>query len=132
MHAISVKQPWAALLVHGRKTIEVRRWPTSRRGQVLIHAAKVPDPRDAAWALVPPELTETAKLLGGIVGIGELTDCLLYRNPVEFQADQARHLNPPDWFEGQLLYGFLFANLKVLPFRPYPGWLRFFAVEPNR
>ena len=27
------------------------------------------------------------------------------------------------------LYGFVFANLTVLPFRRYPGWMRFFQVE---
>ena len=42
-YALSLKQPWAALLVYGRKTVEVRRWATKRRGPVLIHAARVPD-----------------------------------------------------------------------------------------
>src|SRR5204863_2700985 len=39
VYALSLKQPWAALLVHGRKSVEVRSWPTARRGRVLIHAA---------------------------------------------------------------------------------------------
>src|SRR4051794_31022472 len=55
-YALSLKQPWAALLVHGVKTIEVRRWPTARRGRVLIHAARVPDDRPEAWSRVPEEL----------------------------------------------------------------------------
>ena len=61
LYALSLKQPWAALLVHGRKTIEVRRWATKRRGPVLIHAARVPDPRPEAWAQLPPELREAAR-----------------------------------------------------------------------
>ena len=32
---------------------------------------------------------------------------------------------------GLILYGFIFANPRVLPFRPYPGWMRFFPVEPE-
>src|SRR6516164_1264126 len=52
-HALSLKQPWATLLVHGRKTIEVRRWATRRRGLLLIHAARLPDPRREAWKHVP-------------------------------------------------------------------------------
>ena len=36
MYALSIKQPWAALVVQGLKTIEIRRWPTARRGQILI------------------------------------------------------------------------------------------------
>jgi hypothetical protein len=128
--ALSIKQPWAALLAHGRKVIEVRRWPTERRGRIFIHAGRVPDERSEAWALVPRELEETARQLGGIVGAGDLTDCRLYRTVAAFAVDQGRHLNDPTWFHGPVLYGFVFANLRTLPFRSYPGWVRFFAVEP--
>ena len=76
MDALSLKQPWATLLVHGRKTIEVRRWSTKRRGLLLIHAARVPDKRAAAWKHVPPELESVARINGGILGAGVLTDCL--------------------------------------------------------
>src|SRR5579883_1868445 len=96
-YALSLKQPWAALLVHGRKTIEVRRWPTARRGRVLIHAARIPDPRPEAWAHVPPELFDAAQLLGGILGEGELVDCIAYRDPAVFAADRVLHLNDPSW-----------------------------------
>src|SRR5262245_57009885 len=105
-YALSLKQPWAALLAHGRKTVEVRRWPTARRGRVLIHAAAAPDERPEAWALVPAELRDTAQLLGGIIGAGELTGCVAYRSREAFGADQAKHLNDPAWFRGALLYGF--------------------------
>src|SRR6516164_2916216 len=98
-YALSLKQPWAAMLVHGRKTIEVRRWPTDRRGPVLIHAARVPDERKEAWELLPAELSASAKLMGGIIGMGELTGCVAYRSRQTFMADQSRHLNDPSWFE---------------------------------
>lgn len=127
--ALSIKQPWAALLVHGRKSIEVRRWPTARRGPVLIHAARVPDARPEAWSHVPPDLARTARLLGGIIGAGELTECRAYRSQEAFAVDQIRHLNDPTWFQAPVLYGFVFAALKEVPFRPYPGWMRFFSVE---
>src|SRR5262245_17605754 len=128
-YALSLKQPWAALLVHGRKTIEVRRWPTARRERILIHAAREPDERPEAWGLVPPELREAADLRGGIVGAGDLTDCKIYQNRQAFAADGTAHLNDPSWFDGRRLYGFVFVNLTVLPFRPYPGWMRFFPVD---
>lgn len=127
-YALSLKQPWAALLAHGLKTIEVRRWPTARRGPVLIHAARIPDERPEAWAHVPKEWLETAQLLGGIVGAGDILDCRSYRTLTEFQADQSCHLNDPSWFQAPL-YGFVFANLTLLPFRRYSGWMRFFPVE---
>jgi hypothetical protein len=128
-YALSLKQPWATLLVYGPKTIEVRRWPTARRGPVLIHAARVPDPREEVWDLVPPDLREAARLLGGIVGEGLLTGCIPYRSLESFAADRALHLNDPAWFRGPVLYGFMFTQLRALPFRVYPGWMRFFAVE---
>ena len=127
-YALSIKQPWAALLIHGRKTIEVRRWPTARRGRVLVHAARVADHRPEAWALVPDELVRTTRLLGGIIGAADLTDCKAYRSRAAFAADGAKHLNDPSWFQEPALYGFVFANLTVLPYRRYPGWMRFFSV----
>ena len=128
-YALSLKQPWAALLVHGRKSIEVRRWATARRGLVLIHAARVPDARPEAWARVPPELREAAKLTGGIIGAADLTGIKAYRSAEAFVADRARHLNDPSWFQPPRLYGFLFTQPRVLPFRPYKGNVRFFTVE---
>jgi hypothetical protein len=128
MFALSLKQPWAALLAHGLKTIEVRRWPTGRRERILIHAAAVSDDRPEAWAHVPPEVLPTAQLLGGIIGAGDLSGCIAYRSQDAFAADQPRHLNELSWFEEPVLYGFVFANPQVLPFRRYPGWMRFFPV----
>jgi hypothetical protein len=66
MHALSLKQPWATLLVHGLKSIEVRRWSTPRRGRVLIHAARIPDNRPEAWRHVPRELREQAEVVQGM------------------------------------------------------------------
>ena len=60
-YALSLKQPWVALVAHGHKSVEVRAWPTARRGRILIHAARVSDPRPEAWALVPPGLNEAAE-----------------------------------------------------------------------
>jgi hypothetical protein len=128
-YALSLKQPWAALLAAGRKSIEVRKWPTARTGRVLIHAARVPDPRVEAWAHVTPELRPLAEVAGGIIGVAELTGCLAYRTPEAFAADQSRHLNEPDWFHPPVLYGFTFEGMEVLTYRKFPGWMRFFPVE---
>ena len=130
MFALSLKQPWAALLVHGLKTVEVRRWRPTRHGRILIHAARVPDERPEAWAKVPAEVLPATRVMGGIVGAGDLSHHFItYRNLADFAADQARHLNEPAWFEEPALYGFVFTNLNVLPFRRYPGWMRFFPVK---
>ena len=40
MKALSIRQPWAWLIVCGHKPLENRSWPTPYRGPLLIHAAK--------------------------------------------------------------------------------------------
>jgi hypothetical protein len=37
---LSVKQPWASLIVLGIKDVENRFWHTSHLGRLLIHASK--------------------------------------------------------------------------------------------
>lgn len=129
LYALSIKQPWAALVVHGLKTIEVRSWRTALRGRLMIHAANVPDERPEAWARVPPEVHETACLRRGVVGAVDLTDVRPYRSLDTFVADQALHLNEAGWYRPPILYGFTFANAVVLPFQPCPGQTRFFRIR---
>ena len=38
--ALSLRQPWAWLVVHGGKTLENRKWRTHRRGPFIVHASK--------------------------------------------------------------------------------------------
>lgn len=127
--ALSVKQPWAALLVAGIKRVEVRTWGTRRRGPVLIHAARVPDDRPHGWSLVTDTAVATlARLGGGLIGVAELTDCLEYSTAERFTADCERHHNLPDWFVPPRLFGFAFAHPRPLPFRRLPGSTFFFPV----
>lgn len=37
-HYVSLRQPWASLLVLGPKRLETRSWPTTVRGRLAIHA----------------------------------------------------------------------------------------------
>lgn len=65
--AISIKQPWAELILAGRKTIEVRSWTTPHRGPVFIHTGA--KPVEDALRLFP----ELGKLtLGSFVGVMEI------------------------------------------------------------
>lgn len=42
MKALTIRQPWAYLIATGSKTLEVRRWSTNHRGELLICAAARP------------------------------------------------------------------------------------------
>ncbi|MFM8271070.1 MAG: ASCH domain-containing protein [Gemmata sp.] len=128
--AISVRQPWAALLAGGAKTVEIRSWPTARRGPVLIHAAKVPDSRREGWGrIVTPELKALAALRGGIIGRATLVECDRYDTATSFSAAAERHLNAPSWFRPGGLYGFVFQDARPIAYHACPGRTLFFTVE---
>jgi len=123
MRALSIRQPWAWLILHGGKDIENRNWPTKVRGRVLIHASATmthDDYRFCAeyvrlnlpWAkiIIPPMLMLKR---GGIVGSVEITSCV------------ASSESP--WFVGE--FGFVLAKPEVLPFAARKGRLGFFEVE---
>jgi hypothetical protein len=126
--ALSIKQPWVTLLLLGVKTIEIRRWATRIRGPVLLHAAKVPDPRPEGWELVTPAMRPLLDLAGGLVGQAILQECRMYRTLDQFSHDRHGHRNPPGWFTPPYLYGFVFSQPTMLTFQPWTGNVRFFHV----
>jgi hypothetical protein len=131
--AISIKQPWAALLAAGVKTIEVRSWPTHKRCFVWIHAAKREDSRPHAREMHAryPHLESLFQLRGGVIGCGKIVACRAYRSPAEFRSDHNSHLNLVEWFREPPLYGFVFEELQTVPFFPCPGNTSFFTVRGN-
>ena len=73
MKAITIKQPWATLIMSGVKRFEFRSWKTNFRGDVLIHAGKGLD-KEAVVRLkkyLPDELP-----MGKILGKVTITDCI--------------------------------------------------------
>jgi ASCH domain len=53
MKALTVRQPWASLLIAGVKDVENRTWSTGHRGRLAIHAGR-PERQafaDEAWTL---------------------------------------------------------------------------------
>ncbi|HTV55212.1 MAG TPA: ASCH domain-containing protein, partial [Terriglobia bacterium] len=49
MKALSIRQPWAWLIVNGFKPIENRSWNTNFRGRILIHASLKVDREGEKW-----------------------------------------------------------------------------------
>src|SRR5687767_704551 len=81
--ALSVRQPWAELILVGRKRYELRSWRTSHRGPILIHAGLRIETEAVAFA----GLHEKALTTGALVGVVELVDCHLF---TEAMADEMR------------------------------------------
>lgn len=129
LFALSIRQPWAWLIIHAGKDVENREWSTAMRGRILIHAGKTmtrPD-FDACmlfcmglpYGTLPadfefPSYHELRQLCGGIVGEMTITDCV------------ERSDSP--WFCGP--YGFVIQKAQSLPFEPGNGRLGFF--KPSR
>ena len=40
MKVLSIKEPWASLIINGYKEYEFRSWKTKYRGKILIHTSK--------------------------------------------------------------------------------------------
>jgi hypothetical protein len=117
MKVISIRNPWANLIVRGIKPVENRTWKTDYRGPLLIHASKKFDFGGLEWIYkhFPESLALGDSLLfrGGIIGEVEMVDCV------------SSYLSP--WFFGP--YGFLFKNAEELPFIPLRGKLGLFKYK---
>ena len=73
MKVLTIKQPWASLIMLGLKKYEFRSWKTEYRGELLIHAGKGID-KDGMERLKKyiPENMPTEKFLGKV----RLIDCI--------------------------------------------------------
>lgn len=115
LRALSLKQPWAWLVVNGYKDVENRSWRTKHRGSLLIHAsssslAVAPEHIEEAYGVrLPPELE-----FGGIVGMVGVIDCVQHHSsPWKF---------PDSW-------GWVLQNPRRLPFRQCKGFVGLFKLK---
>ena len=119
MKALSVRQPWAWLIVNGHKPVENRSWTTKYQGPLLIHASKGMTKDEYADGLdlcrklgvALPGFSELER--GGVVGQVTITGCV----------DDS----PSPWFFGK--YGLEMVDAKPLPFMPCKGRLGFFDID---
>jgi hypothetical protein len=102
MKTLSLKQPFAELVVCGRKTIELRNWNTSFRGEFLIHASKNPDFK----AMEKFGFEKDALPCGFIVGKAKLVGVREYRTEEEHNRDVGKHLADSSWGK----YGFILES----------------------
>jgi hypothetical protein len=128
MRALSIRQPWAWLIVAGFKLVENRTQRTLIRGEFLIHVGRAldTDAHDALMAGRHPVSGEASKLrllyppargesfqLGGFIGVAEITGSVTQHDS--------------EWFTGP--HGWLVANARPIRFQPYPGQLGWFTPE---
>lgn len=121
--ALSIRQPWAWLIVHGYKDIENRDWPTSFRGRLLVHAGKTMTRKYyeetvgelRLGGLCPADMPVFEDLQrGGFVGWTRIVDCV--------------QNHPSPWKQAMSPYGFVLQDSRPIPFVPWNGRLGFFNV----
>jgi len=115
MKALSLKQPFAELILLGRKKIELRKWNTHFRGEFLIHASKIPD-RKSMEKFGFKDLP-----CGCLVGKANLVDVKKYESQEEHQKDRNLHLADDFWGN----YGFVLKDVKRIKPIPARGSLNF-------
>jgi hypothetical protein len=110
MKAISIKQPWASLIVEGIKPVENRTRPWKHKGPLAIHASKTFTHYFPKWLLNTNEraanVVEESKLLrGGIIGSVNMVDCVTSHDS--------------EFFFGP--YGYVFEDPKKCDLIPWKG-----------
>lgn len=108
---LSIRQPWASLIVDGLKDVENRSWKTAWRGRLLVHSARRPDPssRQICERL---GINAATLPLGHYLGSVEVVDvhlsseslCCLWGQPglYHWRLKDPRHLPEPIPGRGQL------------------------------
>ena len=123
MKCLSVSQPFAELIILGKKTIELRKWNTNYRGELLIHAPLKIRKDDAKRLKIDKKF-----VTGAIVGKVEIFDVKKYDSQKQVKSDQKFHFASKNFHDRT--YGFLLKNAKAfrIPI-PYKGQLGLFEVE---
>jgi len=124
MKCLSVSQPYADLIIKGKKTIELRTWNTKFRGEFLIHAP-IKIKTDVCKKM---RVDETKLRIGVILGRVEIYDVKKYSSIPELKKDYKKHFGSEEFLCHR--YGFLLRNPKELNIPiPYKGRLGFFDVK---
>jgi len=134
MKALSLRQPWAALVVYFGKSIENRKWNTHFRGDFLIHAAKGMTRAEFDQALAfarlamgeqcPSEEKLRMQLqFGGVIGRAHLVTVI-----PPCIGEDGRANCPHPWHMPEQ-YGFILSDVRPLPFRACKGALSFFNLD---
>lgn len=118
--AISVRQPWASLIVCGLKNVELRTWATDYKGLLYIHAAKRLDEHAILRFMIeePPR--------GCLIGTVELVEVEKLTIP-RWNELASQHLDNGPYASG--LYAWHLANPRQMTETiPYTGVRGLFPI----
>lgn len=126
MKALSFRQPWAELIIQGKKKLDLRTWKTSYRGSLAVYASlSVEKEACRDFNIDPGELTA-----GAVIGIVDLVK-VIKLDEAAFLARTGEHLNTRSYREP--MYGWELANPRPLveP-KPAKGRIKWFDVDIDK
>jgi len=82
MKVLSIKEPWASMILSGKKTIETRTWKTKYRGKILLHASSNPK----------------SEISGKIFAVANIVDCKKMTKEDEKKACCKIYKDACSWF----------------------------------
>jgi hypothetical protein len=119
---LSLKQPWAELVVLGKKTIELRKWNTNLRGEFYIHASMSTNIEKCKELGIDPEKLA----VGAIIGKAELVGIKHYGSREELVLDKGKHFASDYDIPCN---GFLLRNAKRIAPIKCRGMLNFWTAD---
>jgi len=126
LKCLSVSQPFADLIISGKKIIELRNWNTNFRGEFLIHAPIKIRIKDVKRLKINKKF-----VTGAIIGKAELYDVKKYNSIKEVSTDKKLHYASKNFYSKS--FGFILKNAKPLRIPiPCKGKLGFFDVELSK
>ncbi|MDP2990591.1 MAG: ASCH domain-containing protein [Kiritimatiellota bacterium] len=121
--ALSFRQPWAMLILEGRKTLDLRTWTTHYRGPLAIYASLEVEKEACLKHGLNPQTLST----GVVIGIVDLVD-IIPLNEAAYGERQSEHLAGRSFRPG--LFGWVLKNPRpVEPPVVVKGRLNLFDVD---
>ncbi len=99
MKALSIKEPYASMILNGKKTIETRTWKTRHRGRLLLCASKEPE----------------SSISGHAFAVCRLVDIRPMKQEDELDACCRLYPGAFSWFLEDI------TPVELFPVRGYPG-----------
>jgi hypothetical protein len=123
IQALSIQQPWAELIISGKKSIEIRYWLTDYRGLIWLHSGRKKNPH------VEKYFGYSDLFKGGYIGIIRLETIFPFDSN-RWEQLRKKHLDPGNYRPG------LFAWILSNPIRfntpvEGPGQLKLFFPGPD-
>ena len=107
MKVLTIREPWATLIIEGYKKYEFRSWKTNYRGKILIHAGLSLEKNNSKKF----ENYNLEYSKGEIIGEAELVDCILVD---EIFNEELLKINPVVYGQSNhsMVYAWKLENIK--------------------